>query len=193
MGTAVATLRIAVVEDHPAVAAGIECLFEAETGFEVVGQAGRYRDAIELAERVLPDVIVMDMHLTGGNGLLLAQELLQRQLTRGVVIFTAFADDGVALAALIAGASAVVPKAARGHELVDAVRNSARGRASGPRVTIDALVEAGGLLEPDDLAILAMLVHGTTPPEIGDVLGVHERELAGRRRRMLKALVSAPA
>jgi len=58
-----------------------------------------------------------------------------------------------------------------------------------PRITIDALVEAAGLVDPDDIPILSMLVHGTSPAEIGEVLGVQERELAGRRRRMLNALL----
>ena len=101
-------------------------------------------------------------------------EVLERNPTRSVVIHTTDVDDRIALAGLVAGASAVV---------------DSEGRHG--RISIDGLVEAAGRVHPDDVPILGMLVHGTSPAEIGDVLGVHERELAGRRRRMLKALLGS--
>ena len=50
-------------------------------------------------------------------------------------------------------------------------------------------LEAAGMGDPDDIPILSMLVHGTSPAGIGEAIGVHERELAGRRKRMLRALL----
>jgi DNA-binding NarL/FixJ family response regulator len=119
-------------------------------------------------------------------------DMLERSPNRAIVIHTAFADDRFALAGFVAGASAVVPKSGLGNELTDAVDAAARGGGGRPRVTIDALVEAAGLVDSDDIPILSMLVHGTSPAGIGEVLGIHERELAGRRRRMLKALLGEP-
>ena len=58
-----------------------------------------------------------------------------------------------------------------------------------PRIAIEALVEAAGKVASDDLPILSMLVHGTSPADIAKVLGIGERELAGRRRRMHAVLV----
>jgi DNA-binding NarL/FixJ family response regulator len=118
-----------------------------------------------------------------------ALETVERQPNRAVVIHTAFGDEGVALAGLVAGAAAVVPKDGLGNELTNAVNAVARGGGVRPRITIDALVEAAGKVDPDDIPILSMLVHGTTPEDIAEVLGVHERELAARRRRMLDALL----
>jgi DNA-binding NarL/FixJ family response regulator len=146
-------------------------------------------DAISVTERLRPAITVLEMELPASSGFHVTQELVNRRLTSAVVIHTAFADDGTALAALVAGASAVVVKGGPGNELTDAVRAAARGGGVRPRVTIDALVEAAGMVDPDDIPILSMLVHGTSPAEIGEVLGVHERELAGRRRRMLNALL----
>jgi DNA-binding NarL/FixJ family response regulator len=116
-------------------------------------------------------------------------DVLERSPNRAVVIHTAVTDDRLALAALIAGAAAVVPTGGPRNELTTAVDAAARGGSVRPRVTIDALVEAAGLVESDDIPILSMLVHGTSPAEVGEVLGVHDRELAGRRRRMLNALL----
>jgi len=120
-------------------------------------------------------------------------EVLERAPTRSVVIHTPEVDDVVALAGLVAGASAVVPKNGADDELAFAVKAASRGGSVRPRISIDGLVEAAGRVHPDDVPILGMLVHGTSPAEIGDVLGVHERELAGRRRRMLKALLGEAA
>jgi DNA-binding NarL/FixJ family response regulator len=189
MGIALETYRLVVVEDHPAVSASVQRLFGSEPDFEVAGIAVGCAEATPLAETVRPDATIVDMQLPDGNGIRLTQELLERKLTGSVVIYTAFPDDLVVLAALIAGASAVVSKGGLGDELVDAVRAAARGGSARPKVTIDGLVEAAGRLHPDDIPILGMLVHGTSPADIGDVLGVHERELAGRRRRMLRALL----
>jgi len=150
------------------------------------------REGIPLTEKVRPDVAIVDMHLADGNGIRLTQELLDRRLARSVVVYTGSVDDLVSLSALVAGASAVVSKAGRAGELVDAVRAAARGGSGRPRISIDGLVEAAGKVDPDDIPILGMLVHGTSPAEIGEVLGIHERELAGRRKRMVRALLGGP-
>jgi DNA-binding NarL/FixJ family response regulator len=118
-----------------------------------------------------------------------ALDVLERSPNCAVVIHTAFGDDRIALAGLVAGAAAVVPKSGLGNELTNAVRAAARRGSVRPRITIDALVEAAGMVDSDDIPILSMLVHGTSPAGIGEAIGVHERELAGRRRRMLNALL----
>jgi DNA-binding NarL/FixJ family response regulator len=189
VGTAVETFQLLVVDDHPAVAAGVERLLGSEPDLEIGGVAVGWEEAIPLAERLRPDVAIVDMHLADGDGVRLTQELIDRKLARSVVIYTAYADDLVGLAALVAGASAVVSKGQLGSELVDAVRAAGRGGSVRRRITIDGLVEAAGRVDPDDIPILGMLVHGTSPAEIGEVLGVHERELAGRRKRMLGVLL----
>jgi DNA-binding NarL/FixJ family response regulator len=192
MELALETYRVIVVEDHPAVSAGVERLLETEPDLEVAGVALGCAEATPLAESLRPDTTIVDMHLPDGNGIRLMQELLERKLTRSVVVYTAFVDDLVSLAALVGGAAAIVSKGGLGDELVDAVRAAARGGSVRPKLTIDGLVEAAGRLNPDDIPILGMLVHGTSPADIGEVLGVHERELAGRRRRMLLALLGEP-
>jgi DNA-binding NarL/FixJ family response regulator len=192
MELALETYRIVVVEDHPAVSAGVERLLEAEPDLQVAGVAIGCAEATPLAESLRPDTTIVDMHLPDGNGIRLTQELLERKLTRSVVVYTAFVDDLVSLAALVGGAAAIVSKGGLGDELVDAVRAAARGGSVRPKVAAGGLVEAAGRLNPDDIPILGMLVHGTSPADIGEVLGVHERELAGRRRRMLGALLGEP-
>jgi DNA-binding NarL/FixJ family response regulator len=189
MAIAADTLQLVLVEDHPAVSAGVERLISRTPDMEVAAVADTCAAAAEISERVRPDAVIVDMHLVDGNGLRLAHDLIDRGVTGAVVVYTAFADDLVALAALVAGASAVVSKGALGAELIDAVRASARGARLRPRITIDGLVEAAGAVAPEDVPILGMLVHGTPAADVAGVLGVSEKELAGRRRRMLRALI----
>ena len=122
MGTAVETFQLVVIEDHPAVAAGVERLLGAEEDLVVAGVAVGCGEGVPLAEQLRPDVAIVDMHLSDGNGIRLTQEMIDRRLARSVVIYTAFADDLVGLAALVAGASGVVSKGHSGNELVSAVR-----------------------------------------------------------------------
>ena len=82
----------------------------------------RVAEAISVTERLRPAVTVLEMDLPDPSGFFVTQELLNRMLTRAVVIHTAFADDRTALAALIAGASAVVVKSGPGDGLTEAVR-----------------------------------------------------------------------
>jgi hypothetical protein len=104
---------------------------------------------------------------------------------------TAVHDDLVAVAAVVAGPTGEVPAGGVDGGLAEAVRVAARRGLARPRLTIDGQVEAAGKVHPDDVPILGMLVHGTSPADVIDVLRIDERELAGRRRRMLKALLGS--
>ncbi len=104
---------------------------------------------------------------------------------------TALHDDLVAVAAVVAGPTGEVPAGGVEGGIAEAVRVAARRGHVRPRVTIDGLVEAAGKVHPDDVPILGMLVHGTSPADVRDVLRIDERELAGRRRRMLQALLGS--
>lgn len=146
-------------------------------------------DAIPRTELLRPRVTVLDVDYPSLAAFHIAQDLVDRKLTRALVIHTEAPHDRVVLAGLVAGASAVVAKHDDASVLPEAVRRAARGRHVRPRVSVDGLVEAAGMVDPADRPILGMLVHATPATDIGEVLGVHERELAARRRRMLNALL----
>jgi two-component system, NarL family, response regulator DevR len=190
--TATATQRILLVDDHPAVSQGVERLLGDEPDLEVAAVATTGRAARRLAAALRPDVAVVDMQLPGANGVLLMHDLLAERVVRAGVVYTAFADDRVALGALVAGASAAVSKGELGSDLVDAVRAAARGHVVVPRVSSAAQHEAVVRLAGDDLPILGMLRHGTTPAEIARVLGITPDALAQRRRAMVEMLLAEP-
>jgi DNA-binding NarL/FixJ family response regulator len=193
MATVTATHRILLVDDHPAVTTGVERLFAEEPDLDVVAVATQTGAARRLAEALQPAVVIVDMHLPGANGVLLAHDLLAERAARAAVIYTAFSDDLVGLAALIAGANATVSKGALGSDLVDAVRAAADGRVDIPTVSSATHIEVAHRLEACDLPILGMMRHGTPQAQIATVLGVGEGELAERRRAMVRSLLDGLA
>jgi two-component system response regulator DevR len=189
MATAITTHRILLIDDHPLVASGVERLLGDEPDLEVVAVASASGAARRLGAALRPTVAVVDMQLPGANGVLLAHDLLADRSARAAVVYTAFSDDLVRLAALIAGASSAVSKGSLGSELVNAVRSAAHGGVEIPKVSAAANIEAAHRLGGEDLPILGMLRQGTPPTEIAEVLGLSGAELAHRRRAMVRALL----
>lgn len=186
------TARVLVVDDHSAVRAGIEALLAGEPGLEPVGSAGRAEEAVDLARETRPDVAIVDFQLGDRDGLSLCRELKELPNPTRVVLYSAYADGPLALAGVIAGADGVVHKSALAAELCDTVRAVAAGRTAipPPPPRVQAVVAAK--LDPEDLPILAMLIDGTDPEEIAQVLGIRPRWLAARRWAMLERLRRMP-
>jgi DNA-binding NarL/FixJ family response regulator len=179
--------RVAILDDHPMVRAGVEAYVEAEPGMSVAAAVATVAEAEAACDETAPDVLVSDYHLPDGDGLSLCLRL-HEDGGPPVVLFSAFADGELAVLAAVAGAQAVVPKSANPHELLDAVRAAARGERAGREASPLALRAAGERLDPDDLPVLGMLVHGLPPGEIAHTLGVPPGQLDERRRAMLARL-----
>jgi DNA-binding NarL/FixJ family response regulator len=109
-----------------------------------------------------------------------------------VLIFSAYADAPLAVASIIAGAEGILAKAGIADELTHAIRAVARGCIVRPSIGPAALRSVSERLDPNDAAILGMLVHRTPPPEISRVLGISEHWLDVRRWAMLKQLTDSP-
>jgi DNA-binding NarL/FixJ family response regulator len=119
-------IRVLVVDDHPVLRAGLEAVLRAEPGFVAVGGAADGLEMWELLARAEPDVVVLDRHLAGEDGLELCRALRGRAGAPAVVLYTASEDRGLDAAAVAAGAFAVIEKAAAVDDLFDAVRLAAR-------------------------------------------------------------------
>jgi DNA-binding NarL/FixJ family response regulator len=179
--------RVAILDDHPMVRAGVEAFVEAEPGMSVAAAVATVAEAEVACDETAPDVLVSDYHLPDGDGLSLCLRLGEDG-GPPVVLFSAFADGELAVLAAVAGARAVVPKSADPDVLIDAVRAAARGERAGQEAHPLALRAAGERLDPADLPVLGMLVHGLPPTEIANTLGVERNRLDERRRAMLARL-----
>jgi DNA-binding NarL/FixJ family response regulator len=122
------TARILVADDHPVFRFGMQALIAAEEGMEVVGEATTCDEAVGSAERLQPDVVLMDLNMPGGNGIEATRRILQTNPNIAILIVTMFDDDSV-FAAMRAGARGYVLKGAQGEETIRAIRAVAHGEA----------------------------------------------------------------
>ncbi len=181
-------IRIAVLDDHPAVRLGLHAALASEPGLVPVGSATSAAELPSLLYRTDPDVVLLDHHLPDADGLSLCQGLKARDPGRRVILYSAFADGAMTVPAVVAGADGLVHKGARPQELFEAIRHVSRGAYALPPVSPAQLEHAGGALDPDDLPILAMLIDRTRHSDIAATVGVDAAGLTQRIRRMLGRL-----
>ena len=180
--------RVLVVDDHAAVRSGLTALLSDEVDLRPVGSAASAREALELAQRLTPDVAVVDFQLGDRDGLTLCRQLKELPHPTRVLLYSAYADGPLALAAVIAGADGVVHKAALAEDLCRAIRTVASGGGAVPAISPASHAMVAECLEAEDLPILAMLVAGTEPDDIAEVLGVQPEWLTARRWAMVERL-----
>jgi two-component system, NarL family, response regulator DevR len=180
-------LRVLLVDDHEVVRSGIASLLKATDDIVVAGEAGTVHDAIEEADRVRPDVVVMDVRLADGSGIEATREIRTRRPKTQVLMLTSFADDEALFASIMAGASGYVLKQVRSGELVRAIRAVGEGQSLlDPAVTkqvLDRLRKGKHLMKDEKLArlspqeerILSLVASGHTNKEIGAELHLAEK------------------
>ena len=181
-----------VVDDHPAVREGVRAMLDATPGLRCTGLAADAAQAQVRVQETRPDVVVLDHHLPDGDGVSLCLQLKTGLPGLAVVLYSAFADEHLAVLATVAGADALVAKSADPDELPAATLAAAAGQAAPPAPSPAALEAAGARLDPDDLPILGMLLHKTPPAEIAHTLGTDESWLTARRWAMLELLGGGP-
>lgn len=186
-------VRVLIVDDHPAVRAGLQGVLDADPGLVPVGAVGTARAALAECERLVPDVVVVDYHLPDHDGLTLTRQLKALHRPPRVLIYSAYADAPLTVATIVAGADGIANKGGRGDDLCLAVRAVAGGQPALPSVLPSAMSTLAARLDPDDIPILGMLVHGTPPAEIAEVLAISERWLDARRWGMLERLTRSPS
>jgi DNA-binding NarL/FixJ family response regulator len=135
-------ISVLLADDQPLLRRGFRMILEAEQGLTVVGEAGDGAEAVELARRVRPDVVLMDIRMPGTDGIEATRRITAAEPGVRVLVLTTFDLDEYAFGALRAGASGFLLKDVRPHELVAAVRTVASGDAVvSPRVTRRLLEE----------------------------------------------------
>lgn len=118
-----ARIRVVVADDHPIVREGLRALIETSTGIELVGEATNGDEAVEVTQRLRPDVVLMDLAMPGRNGIEATREIVAKGWASAVLVLTMFTDDESIFAAMRAGA--------RGYLLKDADRDAMRRAIEG--------------------------------------------------------------
>jgi two-component system response regulator DevR len=187
-------IRVAVIDDHPALVAGLTAVLRAEPGIIPVGTAADAAEAEHMLYRSSPDLVLLDYHLPRSDGLQLCHRIKTNAPAPKVLIYSAYADAWLGFAARVAGADGVASKSAPARELHELIRRVAGGERVLPAVSHEHLHEAANRLDGDDLPLLSLLVDGTTPHDICDTLRIEPGALPGRVDRVLGRLrVDVPA
>jgi DNA-binding NarL/FixJ family response regulator len=191
---------IVLADDHRIVRQGLRALLTAEEHFEVVGEAGDGREALELVRRLNPDVLVLDLMMPGLNGLEVARQLHRQTPKVGIVVLSMYDDEGFVLEALAHGVAAYVLKDSNSSDLVQAVREVAAGRRYLSPPLSDRAIETylqlaktGAMDKHETLTtrereVLQLSAEGHTNSEIAARLGISTRTAETHRSRLMHKL-----
>lgn len=190
-------IRVILADDHAVVRAGLKAVLGASPFIEVIGEAADGAEAVALAERLDPDVIVMDLSMDQMDGATATRQIVDKNLRARVLILTMHAEEDYLLPVLEAGAAGYLMKNAADRELVDAVRTVARGdmfiRPSAAKIL------ARGIGKQDPLAaerarferltereqnVLKFTAQGYSAPEIGERLFISPKTVDTYKQRI---------
>jgi DNA-binding NarL/FixJ family response regulator len=172
--------RVLLVDDHRLERAGLAALLAATHDIEVVGEASDGQQAVELASRLKPDVVLMDLSMPVMDGVAATRHIMAASPATHVVVLTSFADHHRVTDAVAAGAVGYLLKDCDPRDVVAAVRSAAGGNAPiDPRVA-RALLPSPAQRRDDALSareeqVLRLISQGMANKQIGRALGISER------------------
>lgn len=185
-------MRVLIVDDHPSVRTGLHGLLRSEPGIVPVGASATSEDALAQAKQWDPDVVLADYHLPDSNGLVLAWELKQLASPPRVVIYSAFADPQLSLAAALSGADAVLDKSSPVELIFETLRAVAAGKTRIGPIPPHVMRAGASLIDPQDQSILGLAVAGEPAAEIAVVLGMDVQIVTRRMKSMVEWLRPRP-
>ncbi|TKB92267.1 MAG: response regulator transcription factor [Nitrospira sp.] len=180
-------IRVLLVDDHEVIRVGLRTVLGQTQGIAVIGEAGTMAEAVQQAQRVKPDVILMDVRLPDGSGVDACREILGALPGTRVIFLTSYADDDSVLAAVLAGAHGYVLKEIDSPALLEAIRSVAKGQSIlDAHVTERALRWLRGLhdlpatsgtdqLSTQEERVVALVAEGKTNKEIAAALGLSDK------------------
>src|SRR5690349_11876991 len=185
-------LRIALLDDHPAVLAGLRRLIDAEPDLTVAAVAASAPELARTLNGLRPDVVILDYDLARDDGLAHCRRIKSRANPPAAIVYSAYAGPALTLAARAAQADAVVDKAEPVHTLLTTVRRAAAGEAVMGPVPRYAFEAAVARLEDEDLPVFAMLLDREPVHSIAEALRVDPAEVNRRAQRVVGRLRPRP-
>ncbi len=195
------TIRVVLADDHAVVRAGVKAVLSTAKDIAVVGEGSNGREAVNLVERLKPDVLVMDLSMGEMDGIAATKEILEKKLPSKVLILTMHAEDQYLVKVLEAGASGYLVKSAADRELVDAVRAVAHGdmymQPSATRALAQGIVRRSEHADDRDRYekltererdVLRYVAGGFSAPEIGEKLFISPKTVDTYKQRINEKL-----
>lgn len=193
-------LTIILADDHKVVRKGLRVLLSCEPDFQIIGEAENGKDALNLAESLKPDVIVLDLMMPEINGLEVARLVCQKPQHPAIVILSMHSNEAYVVEALRLGAQAYILKEASPEDLVFGIREAFAGRryVSQPlssktleKYTLDlnyAKTDAANSLTKREEEILIMAARGLSNREISEKLDISQRTVETHRNNLMHKL-----
>lgn len=194
------TIRVLIVDDHKIMREGLAALMDKQPGVEVLGEASDGREAVALAQELSPDVVIMDVAMTGLNGVEATRRITAAVPDTRVIALSIHGDRRFVARMLQAGASGYVLKGGSFDELVQAIRAVARGQAYLTPAVAGALTEdyaqglsadarrASALLSPREREVLQLLAEGRNTKQVAADLGITRSTVGVHRHRIMRKL-----
>jgi len=183
-------IRILILDDHELVRKGLRALLDQESDLLVVGEAGTCAQALAMARRLHPQLVLLDMKLPDISGLDACEQLLAERPQLRILVLTSYAEEATVAAAIRGGAHGYLLKDVKPDDLTRAIRTVAGGRGYlDPRITQQTFrwirtgassnVSAQGLrqLSPQERLIMPLLAQGKTNKEIATQLGLSDKTI----------------
>jgi DNA-binding NarL/FixJ family response regulator len=194
------TTRILLADDHRILRQGLRGLLAGEKDFEVVAEAENGRAAVEMAERLVPHVVVMDIGMPDLNGIDATRQIMERVPSVRVIALSAYADRRLIAEILKAGASGYLLKESAFEELAEAIRTAAAKKVYlSPKIAAELVDDYVRMakdpgpsvfesLSPREREVLQLIAEGHSTKEVARILKVSVKTVETHRRQLMNKL-----
>ncbi len=192
-------IKVLIADDHAIVRAGLRALIVSDPGLELVGEASGGYEAIELIEKIKPDILVLDISMPDLDGIAVTKMLETKNYDVRILILTIHEDKALLREALKSGASGYVLKRVAEKELISAIKIIMRGDMyidpSMQHTLVDHIEKSTGAIQktfepltPRETEVLKLIVVGYTNRQVGEELHISVRTVEGHRANLSEKL-----
>ncbi len=197
-----ASISILLVDDHHIVRQGLRALLISEGDFNIVGEAQTGREAVQLAARLYPEVVIMDLAMPRLNGWEATRQILKAVPTAKVIVLSSYGDDEHVQMAIASGAAAYLLKQTAATDLVKAIREVKKGNAFfSPAIATQLREQTCRSLDPGETAkspdiqltsreleVLQLIAEGFANKQIAGELGLSVKTVEKHRQQVMNKL-----